>query len=64
MLVLSRKDDEKVIVRIAGEKVVMTVLRCNHGKVRLGFDASDNVTINRAEIDGLPPEQRRELEPR
>ena len=54
MLVLSRKRDEKIIMTTpSGEKIVLTVIRIDRYRVRLGIDAPDEVTILRSElIDG------------
>ena len=53
MLVLSRKKDEAIIVRIPGqEDIRLTVVRIdNMNKVRIGVDADKDVVILRAELD-------------
>lgn len=53
MLVLSRKTDETIILRIPGhEDIRLTVVRIdNRNKVRLGIDADKEVTVVRSEID-------------
>ncbi len=53
MLVLSRKKDESIIVRVPGqEDVKLTVVRVdNMNKVRIGVEADKNVVILRAELD-------------
>ena len=53
MLVLSRKKDEKIILRLDGhEDIELTVVRIdNLNKIRLGIDAPSNVTIIRSELD-------------
>lgn len=53
MLVLSRKKDESIIVRIPGqEDVKLTVVRIdNMNKVRIGVEADKEVVILRAELD-------------
>jgi carbon storage regulator CsrA len=53
MLVLSRKCQEVVVVTEAdglGVLLKVTVLEIDHGKVRLGFEAADNVPIHRLEV--------------
>lgn len=51
MLVLSRKRDEKILLQLNGEESVeLTVVRIDNNKVRLGFDASKDVTILRSEL--------------
>lgn len=53
MLVLSRKKDESIIVRIPGqEDIRLTVVRIdNMNKVRIGVEADKDVVILRAELD-------------
>ncbi len=64
MLVLTRKAQESVMVGGADgfERMLkVTVLDIQGGKVRLGFEAADNVTIHRQEVwerilaTGQPP---------
>jgi len=53
MLVLSRRNQESVVVDGAGgvdRKLVITVLDIKCGKVRLGFDADSGVPIHRMEV--------------
>ena len=54
MLVLSRKRDEKIILQVgSGENqnnIELTVVRIVANKVRLGFNANENVTIVRSEL--------------
>lgn len=53
MLVLSRKRDEKILLKVNGveERIELTVVRIDQNKVRLGIKASDSVTILRSELD-------------
>lgn len=51
MLVLSRKRDEKIILKTEqGEEIELTVVRIDQNKVRLGINAGNNVTILRSEL--------------
>lgn len=51
MLVLSRKRDEKILLKLnEKEQVELTVVRIDSNKVRLGIQASDSVTILRSEL--------------
>jgi len=53
MLVLSRKCQEVIVVsRADGYNVLLkvTVLGIDNGKVRLGFEAADDVPIHRLEV--------------
>lgn len=53
VLVLSRKRDEKILLRIGAEEVELTVVRIDANKVRLGIKAGKEVTILRSElVDG------------
>ena len=47
MLILSRKAGESVII---GNSIKVTVLELSPGAVRLGFDASPDVSVYREEI--------------
>jgi carbon storage regulator len=48
MLVLSRKPGEKVVI---GNSITLTVVEVRGKRVRLAFDAPDQVRILRAELD-------------
>lgn len=54
MLVLSRKKEEKIILKVPNrEDIVITVVRIdNQNKVRLGIDAEEDVIVLRSEVDG------------
>lgn len=47
MLVLSRKQDERVMI---GQDIVITVLEARDGRVRLGFEAPQGTPIHREEV--------------
>lgn len=47
MLVLSRKQDEKIII---GDSITLMVVSIQGDKVRLGIDAPRDVSIHREEI--------------
>jgi carbon storage regulator len=49
MLVLSRKPGEKVII---GNSIAVTVVEIKGNRVRIGFDAPNEVRIFRVELDG------------
>lgn len=55
MLVLSRKPDEEILMKIGDEEITLTVVRIEGGKVRLGIKASDKVTILRSELVDRKP---------
>lgn len=51
VLVLSRKRDEKILLKLNDhEEVELTVVRIDANKVRLGINASNSVTILRSEL--------------
>jgi carbon storage regulator CsrA len=47
MLVLSRKPGEKIVI---GNGIIITVIEVKGNRVRLAFDAPDQVRILRAEL--------------
>lgn len=52
MLVLSRRRDEKILVRAPGVEgeIEVTVVQIDSSRVRLGFKAPNSVTILRSEL--------------
>lgn len=52
MLVLSRRRDEKILMRVPGvdRDIELTVVQIDSSRVRLGFNAPENVTILRSEL--------------
>lgn len=58
MLVLSRRRDEKILVKVPGiEKdtevvVEITIVQIDTNRVRLGFNAPEHVSILREELVG------------
>ena len=51
MLVLSRKRDERVTCVLPdGREMAVTVVDIRGDKIRLGFDAPIDVTVNRHEV--------------
>lgn len=57
MLVLSRKQDEKLILRVPGrEDIEVTIVRIdNRNKVRLGIEADKDVVVLRSELQEKQP---------
>lgn len=53
MLVLSRKLNQKIVVRDANDQQLLelTVVLVRGDKVRLGFKAEPTVKVNRLEVD-------------
>jgi carbon storage regulator CsrA len=53
MLVLTRKNQESVVVGGAGgfeSLLVVTVLEIGNGKVRLGFEVDKSIPVHRREV--------------
>lgn len=51
MLVLSRKLSEQIVVTTpSGEQIVITVVTIDKGKIRLGLEADQSITIDRGEV--------------
>ncbi len=51
MLVLSRKRNEQIVIRAGDRKIVVTIVRIDHGnKVRIGVEAPVDVSILRREL--------------
>ena len=48
MLVLSRREGEKIII---GDSVTVTIVRLSGEKVRLGIEAPEDVLILRSELE-------------
>ncbi len=55
MLVLSRKQDEKIII---GDNITLMVVSIQGDKVRLGIEAPKEVTIHREEVYRAIQEER------
>ena len=55
MLVLSRKKDEQIILRVPGhEDIKITIVRIdNRNKVRLGIEAEKEITVLRSELSEI-----------
>jgi len=53
MLVLSRKKDETILIKVPGrEDIVLTVVRIDGpNKVRLGVEAEKDVVVLRSELE-------------
>lgn len=47
MLVLTRKDDESIMI---GKNIRIKVIKSDSGKVKLGIDAPKDIEINRKEV--------------
>jgi len=47
MLVLTRKDDESIII---GKDIEIKIIKTENGKVKIGIEAPKSIEINRKEI--------------
>ena len=54
MLVLSRKESEKIML---GDSIVLTIVRVSGDRVRLGIEAPSDMLILRKELDPKRPNQ-------
>lgn len=50
MLVLTRKDGERIIIKVGDTEIVVTVAELSNQFVRLGFEAPRDVIIKREEL--------------
>jgi carbon storage regulator len=53
MLILSRRESERVYL---GEDIVLTIVRVNGDKVRIGVEAPPNIKILRTELEITAPD--------
>lgn len=54
MLVLSRKTDEKIIVKRENmPDIVITIVRIDQNRVKIGIDADQDITILREELTSI-----------
>jgi len=60
MLVLSRRIGERICI---GDGIVVTVIRINDDKVRLGIEAPKEVPVNRQEVLKRGPKPQPDLPP-
>ena len=51
MLVLTRREDEQIVV---GNGITITVMQIAGGRVRLGIDAPESVRVMRSELMVIP----------
>ena len=59
MLVLSRRTDERIVIN---RDIIITVLDVRDGRVKLGFDAPDDVSIDRQEVhDAIKQKEKQTL---
>ncbi len=58
MLVLSRKEGEKIVIN---DNITITVVALQGHKVRLGIDAPAEIPVNREEIQRLRDDELRQV---
>ena len=51
MLVLSRKESEKIKLTKSGDSIVITIVRVAGDKVRIGIEAPSDVLVLRGELE-------------
>jgi carbon storage regulator len=55
MLVLSRRESQRIRL---GESIVLTIVRVNGDRVRVGIEAPPDIQVRRAELEPRAPQQR------
>lgn len=60
MLVLSRKQDEKIII---GDSITLMVISIQGDKVRLGIEAPKNISVHREEVYQAIQKERKQGDP-
>ena len=55
MLVLTRKNDESVLIQVAGETIEVVLVKSNEARSRIGFKAPQKARIVRKEIANKIP---------
>lgn len=50
MLVLSRKENEKIVIGSGEDAITLTVVKIDRNHVRIGIDAKSHIAIMRAEL--------------
>lgn len=50
MLVLSRKQNEQIVIGLGGQTIVVRVVEISRSKVRLGITAPDDVPVHREQV--------------
>jgi carbon storage regulator CsrA len=64
MLVLTRREGERIIIEVGELKIIVTQLgRAHGGGQRVGIDAPDHVQINREEIYRAKQDERNQEKP-
>lgn len=61
MLVLSRKKDEQLIVKLGDQTVVIRILSVMRERVRIGITAPREVAVHREEVARRIEEEEKEL---
>ena len=60
MLVLSRKQDEKIII---GDSITLMVISIQGDKVRLAIEAPKNISVHREEVSQAIQKERKQGDP-
>ena len=55
MLVLSRRESQRIQL---GDSIVVTIMRVNGDRVRVGIEAPAEITVRRGELVPFAPEAR------
>jgi carbon storage regulator CsrA len=62
MLVLSRKKDEQLVIRLGDQTVVIRVLSVVRERVRIGVIADPSIAVHREEVARRIPEWQEDLD--
>lgn len=57
MLVLSRKEQERILI---GDDIEIVVVQCRDGRARLGIEAPKEISVRRAELEDRTLDSRPE----
>ncbi len=58
MLILTRLALESIIISVGDRRIKVQVIKATLGKVRLGIEADEDITIHREEIQAVVDKER------
>lgn len=54
MLVLQRRREEGIVIKVGSERIVVRICDCHLGRVKVGIEGSRAVSVVREEIEHVP----------